>query len=83
MEQGVELSGFALWILLEICPNGIGPKIYFYPSHHLVISLRDGRRAASLITRASLAMLPTGHIVFSSQPDQFLTQAEPFLGQTK
>lgn len=59
------------------------PTLIVWGSKDTAIPLRDGRRAASLIPGARLETLPTGHVAFSSQPDQFLALVEPFLSQTK
>ena len=59
------------------------PTLIVWGSKDTAIPLRDGRRAASLIPGARLETLPTGHVVFSSQPDQFLALVMPFLSQAK
>ena len=59
------------------------PTLIVWGSKDTAIPLRDGRRAASLIPGARLETLPTGHVAFSSQPDQFLALVEPFLSQAK
>lgn len=59
------------------------PTLIVWGSKDTAIPLRDGRRAASLIPGSRLETLPTGHVAFSSQPDQFLALVEPFLGQAR
>lgn len=58
------------------------PTLIAWGARDTAIPLRDGELAARLIPTARLETLPTGHVAFSSRPDEFLALVEPFLGGT-
>jgi pimeloyl-ACP methyl ester carboxylesterase len=45
--------------------------------------MRFGRATAAAIPGSRLEVLPTGHVVFSSDPAGFLAVAEPFLSAAR
>lgn len=59
------------------------PTLIVWGNKDTAIPLRDGKRAESLIPGARLETLPTGHVAFSSQPEEFLSLVEPFLSRSK
>ena len=46
------------------------------------IPLRDGHRANRLISQSSLHRMPTGHVPFSSRPDDFLCLVLPWISKS-
>ena len=89
-EQGAQTAA-ALWKsfadprhdLTQLAAHITAPTLIVWGSKDTAIPLRDGKRAESLIPGARLETLPTGHVAFSSQPDEFLALVEPFLAQAK
>ena len=67
--------------LTDLAGRITSPTLIVWGSKDTAIPLRDGKRAQSLIPGARLETLPTGHVVFSSRPEEFLALVEPFLAQ--
>jgi pimeloyl-ACP methyl ester carboxylesterase len=55
------------------------PTLIVWGAKDPTLSLRIGRATHDAINRSELAVLQTGHVVFSSDPDGFLAVVEPFL----
>jgi pimeloyl-ACP methyl ester carboxylesterase len=55
------------------------PTLIVWGKKDIVIPLRAGRATHDAIAGSRLEILDTGHVVFSSDPQGFLTIAEPFL----
>lgn len=55
------------------------PCLVVWGSKDTVALMRFGRATAAAIPGARLEVLPTGHVVFSSDPAGFLAIAAPFL----
>jgi pimeloyl-ACP methyl ester carboxylesterase len=55
------------------------PCLIVWGSKDTVALMRFGRATAAAIPGSRLEVLPTGHVVFSSDPGGFLAVAEPFL----
>jgi pimeloyl-ACP methyl ester carboxylesterase len=55
------------------------PCLIVWGSKDTVALMRFGRATAAAIPGSRLEVLPTGHVVFSSDPEGFLTVAAPFL----
>lgn len=55
------------------------PTLIVWGSRDIAIPLRAGRATQNSISDSQLAVLDTGHVVFSSDPDGFLAVVEPFL----
>jgi pimeloyl-ACP methyl ester carboxylesterase len=58
------------------------PCLIIWGSKDTVALMRFGRATAAAIPGSRLEVLPTGHVVFSSDPDGFLAIAAPFLATT-
>jgi pimeloyl-ACP methyl ester carboxylesterase len=54
------------------------PTLLVWGTRDVVLPLRAGRAALAALPHAHLATLDTGHVVFSSAPEQFLALVEPF-----
>jgi pimeloyl-ACP methyl ester carboxylesterase len=84
--EGVDLAA-ALWRsfaapehnLLPYAERIAAPCLIIWGSKDTVALLRFGRATAAAIPGSRLEVLPTGHVVFSSDPGGFLAIAEPFL----
>lgn len=59
----------------------VAPTLLVWGSRDIVLPLREGRAAQAVIPGSRLVPLPTGHVVFSSAPDEFLTHALEFIHQ--
>src|ERR1700730_5387661 len=59
------------------------PCLVIWGSRDTAIPMRLGRSTAAAIPGARLAVLPTGHIPFSSDPEGFLAVAAPFLAAAR
>lgn len=55
------------------------PTLIVWGRKDIAIPLRAGRATARAIRDSQLAVLDTGHVVFSSEPAGFLAVAQPFL----
>ncbi|MGW5110396.1 alpha/beta fold hydrolase [Nocardia sp. NPDC004123] len=55
------------------------PTLIVWGRRDPVLPLRYGRKAHALITGSELQVLPTGHLPFSSAPEQFLDVVRPFI----
>lgn len=55
------------------------PTLLVWGKKDIAIPLRAGRATHAAIAGSRFEVLDTGHVVFSSDPDGFLTVAEPFL----
>lgn len=55
------------------------PCLVVWGSKDTAIPMRYGRATAAAIPGSRLEVLPTGHVVFSSDPDGFLAIVAPFL----
>jgi pimeloyl-ACP methyl ester carboxylesterase len=55
------------------------PTLVVWGAKDPTLSLRVGRATHEAIAGSELAVLQTGHVVFSSDPDGFLAVVEPFL----
>lgn len=55
------------------------PTMVVWGSHDPLVPVRYGRATAAAIPGARLETLPTGHMPFSSLPQQFLNIVEPFI----
>ena len=55
------------------------PTLIVWGKKDIAIPLRAGRATHDVIRGSRFEILDTGHVVFSSDPDGFLTIAEPFL----
>jgi pimeloyl-ACP methyl ester carboxylesterase len=84
--EGVALTA-ALWRSFaapehNLCPHAdriTVPCLIIWGSRDTAGPMRVGRLTAARIPGSRLEALPTGHVVFSSDPDGFLAIAEPFL----
>jgi pimeloyl-ACP methyl ester carboxylesterase len=59
------------------------PCLIIWGSKDTVALMRFGRATAAAIPGSRLEVLPTGHVVFSSDPAGFLAVAEPFLAAAR
>src|SRR6201996_2708813 len=59
------------------------PCLIVWGSKDTVALMRFGRATAAAIPGSRLEVLPTGHVVFSSDPGGFLAVAEPFLAAAR
>jgi pimeloyl-ACP methyl ester carboxylesterase len=57
----------------------VAPTLIVWGDRDPTLSLRVGRATHRAIAGSVLKVLPTGHVVFSSDPDGFLSLLEPFL----
>jgi pimeloyl-ACP methyl ester carboxylesterase len=84
--EGVVLTA-ALWRsfaapehnLLPYAQRITTPCLIVWGSRDTVALMRFGHATAAAIPGSRLEVLPTGHVVFSSDPDGFLAIAAPFL----
>ncbi len=84
--EGVALTA-ALWRSFaapehNLCPHAdriTAPCLIIWGSKDTAGPMRVGRLTAARIPGSRLEALPTGHVVFSSDPDGFLAVAAPFL----
>ncbi|HWF70669.1 MAG TPA: alpha/beta hydrolase [Mycobacterium sp.] len=84
--EGVVLTA-ALWRSFaspdyELRPHAdriAAPCLIVWGSKDTAAPMRVGRATAAAIPGSRLEVLPTGHVVFSSDPDGFLAIAAPFL----
>jgi pimeloyl-ACP methyl ester carboxylesterase len=84
--EGVALTA-ALWRSFAAPEHNLRPHadritapcLIVWGSKDTVALMRFGRATAAAIPGSRLEVLPTGHVVFSSDPDGFLQIAEPFL----
>jgi pimeloyl-ACP methyl ester carboxylesterase len=88
--EGVALTA-ALWRsfaapehnLLPYADRITAPCLIIWGSKDTVALMRFGRATAAAIPGSRLEVLPTGHVVFSSDPDGFLAIAAPFLAAAR
>jgi pimeloyl-ACP methyl ester carboxylesterase len=88
--EGVVLTA-ALWRsfgapehnLRPIADRITAPCLIVWGSKDTVALMRFGRATAAAIPGSRLEVLPTGHVVFSSDPAGFLAVAEPFLAAAR
>jgi pimeloyl-ACP methyl ester carboxylesterase len=59
------------------------PCLIVWGSKDTAAPMLVGRATAAAIPGSRLEALPTGHVVFSSDPDGFLAIAEPFLAAAR
>ena len=57
------------------------PTLLVWGSKDTAIPVRFGRVAQAAIPGSRLEVLPTGHLPFTSRPEQFLDVVEPFLAE--
>jgi pimeloyl-ACP methyl ester carboxylesterase len=57
----------------------VAPTLIVWGDRDPSLSLRVGRATNRVIPDSTLAVLHTGHVVFSSDPEGFLALVEPFL----
>ncbi len=57
------------------------PTLVVWGARDVAIPLRAGWATAAAIKGSRMVTLETGHVVFSSQPDQFLEVVEPFIAE--
>lgn len=55
------------------------PVLLVWGSRDVVLPLREGRSARAALPGSQLEVLPTGHVVFSSDPTGFLAHAVEFI----
>ncbi|MEV6097697.1 alpha/beta fold hydrolase [Nocardia sp. NPDC051981] len=55
------------------------PTLIVWGRRDPVLPLRYGRKAHALIPGSELRVLPTGHLPFSTAPEQFLDVVRPFI----
>ncbi len=87
-EQGVALAA-ALWRSFAAPAASLraeahritAPTMLVWGSKDTAIPVRFGRAAHAAIPGSRLEVLPTGHLPFSSQPEEFLEVVEPFLAE--
>lgn len=57
----------------------VAPTLLVWGARDIVLPARAGRETHRAIPGSRLHTLPTGHVVFASDPDGFLSIVEPFL----
>ena len=65
--------------LRDVAHRIVAPTLIVWGDRDPSLSLRIGRATHRAIPGSTLAVLHTGHVVFSSDPDGFLALVEPFL----
>jgi pimeloyl-ACP methyl ester carboxylesterase len=65
--------------LRELAGRVTAPTLLVWGTQDAVLPLRAGRQTHRALPGSRLEVLDTGHVVFASDPDGFLTAVEPFL----
>lgn len=84
--EGIEIAA-ALWRSFSTDEHDLrgradqlkAPTLIVWGARDTAIPLRAGRAAHAAIAGARLEVLETGHVVFSSAPEEFLALVEPFI----
>ncbi len=85
-EEGVATAA-ALWRSFAAAENDLrgrageirAPTLIVWGAKDSAIPLRAGRTTHAALTGSRLEVLDTGHVVFSSEPEAFLSVVEPFI----